>query len=115
MSHFLLLLSSWGIVADRWWFRRGDDDFFSSDLPDAQLAGTFGFVDKPLLILPAGEDELVPGTVDRERLMGRWVKACREGVVSELSGFIPGAGHEVEDGRAREWLVERVVGFLGGL
>lgn len=47
--------------------------------------------------------------------MGRWVKACREGVVSELSGFIPGAGHEVEDGRAREWLVERVVGFLGGL
>lgn len=70
---------------------------------------------KPLLILPAGEDELVPATVDRVALMGRWVKACREGMVSELSGFIPGAGHEVENEEARAWLVERVVKFLGGL
>jgi hypothetical protein len=93
----------------------GDDDFFSSDLSDAQLATTFGRVEKPLLILPAGEDELVPPTVDREELMGRWVAACQEGVVSELSAFIPGAGHEVVDGKAREWLVERVVKFLGGL
>ncbi|KAK0746483.1 hypothetical protein B0T18DRAFT_153136 [Schizothecium vesticola] len=106
------------VSAYRWWSladEGGDDDFFSSDLPDAHLATTFGRVDTPLLILPAGEDELVPATVDREELMGRWVAACREGVVSELSGFIPGAGHEVVDGKAREWLVERVMRFLKGL
>ncbi|KAK1834242.1 DUF1749-domain-containing protein [Podospora conica] len=91
----------------------GDDDFFSSDLSDAQLATTFGQVDKPLLILAAGEDEMVPPTVDRQALMRRWIAACRPGVCSRLSGFIPGAGHEVEDIHARQWLAARVALFLG--
>ncbi|OBW68532.1 MAG: Uncharacterized protein AUREO_013830 [Aureobasidium pullulans] len=37
----------------------GEDDYFSSDLPDSRLQSTFGKVDKPLLILYGEEDEWV--------------------------------------------------------
>ncbi|KAK3299911.1 uncharacterized protein B0H64DRAFT_447890 [Chaetomium fimeti] len=93
----------------------GDEDYLSSDLSDAALAATFGRVDKPMLILPAGEDEMVPPTVDRKALLGRWMAACRDGVASDLSGFIPGADHSVTGAEAQEWMAERVKAFLGRL
>ena len=76
---------------------------------------------KPVLILPLDGDKAVTPIVDRENLFRRWVAACQAGVVSELSGFIPGAGHipgggyQVWDEEAREWLVDRVVRFLKAL
>ncbi|KAK4129731.1 DUF1749-domain-containing protein [Parathielavia appendiculata] len=103
------------VTAYRWHSlsaKSGDDDYFSSDLPDSTLAAKFGRVDKPLLFLPAGDDEMVPPTVDRKALLGRWISACRPGVASELSGFIPEADHVVSRPEAQAWLAERVGGFL---
>jgi hypothetical protein len=92
----------------------GDDDFFSSDLSDEVLEGTFGKLDRPTLVLMAGEDEMVPGWVDKEKLLGRWLdKAMGKG--SKLSGISPGADHEMKRDGALEWMIARVVGFLGEL
>jgi hypothetical protein len=82
-------------------------------LSDSTLAEKFGRVDKPLLILPAGDDEMVPPKVDRKGLLGRWCAACREGVASDLSGLIPGADHAVSNPEAQKWVAERVGEFLG--
>ncbi|KAL2257465.1 hypothetical protein VTK26DRAFT_134 [Humicola hyalothermophila] len=90
----------------------GDDDFFSSDLPDSQLAATFGRVDKPMLIMPAGEDEMVPPTVDRPALLRRWTSFCKPGVANDLSGLIPGADHVVSQADAQRLVGEKVVAFL---
>ncbi|KAK4097959.1 DUF1749-domain-containing protein [Parathielavia hyrcaniae] len=104
------------VTAYRWHSlaaKGGDEDYFSSDLDDSTLAAAFGRVDKLLLILSAGDDELVPPTVDREALLGRWIAACRPGIASDLSGFIPGANHVVSKPEAQAWLAERVGEFLG--
>lgn len=90
----------------------GDDDYFSSDLPDARLAATFGRLDKPVLLMPAGEDEMVPPSVDRKALLARWMSFCRAGLASELSGLIPGADHVVSQPEAQQWVAERVGAFL---
>ncbi|KAK4161096.1 UPF0613 protein PB24D3.06c 1 [Cladorrhinum sp. PSN259] len=103
------------ISAYRWWSLAavgGDDDYFSSDLTDERIKELFGRVDKPLLILPAGEDEMVPPDVDRQSLLNRWIAGCNQGVVSEFSGFIPGSGHVVSEKPAMEWVAERVRKFL---
>lgn len=97
----------------------GPDDLFSSDLGDARLARSFGKAGAtgvPLCILYGGADEHVPGFVDREKLVGRWVKAVREGGgrVDEGSGVLEGVGHTMaEGGEGREEFLRRVVGFLG--
>jgi hypothetical protein len=71
-------------------------------------------VDKPVLILPAGEDEMVPPTVDRPALLERWAAACN-GAASGLSGFVPGADHVVSGAEAQAWVAGRVEEFLGTL
>lgn len=93
----------------------GDDDFFASDAGDGELAKAFGGVDAPMLVLVAGEDEMVPEGVDKEALLGRWVGAVKDGLGSALSGVNPGADHAVSGEKARRWVCERVVGVLGGL
>ena len=93
----------------------GDDDYFSSDVPDERVSEIFGRVDKPIMILPGGEDEMVPPFVDREALLQRWISGCRPGIASELSGFIPGADHVLSQKDAQEWVAGRVKVFLGGL
>lgn len=93
----------------------GDDDYFSSDLSDSALAASFGRVDKPLLILSGAEDEMVPPTVDKEALLGRWTSFCKAGIASELSGLVPGADHSVTKPEARGVVAEKVVAFLGSL
>lgn len=93
---------------------RGDEDYFSSDLFDSEVAAAFGGVDKPVLILPADEDEMVPPTVDRKALLERWAAACN-GKASDLSGFVPGADHVVSGAEAQAWVAERVEAFLGKL
>ncbi|KAL2166144.1 hypothetical protein VTG60DRAFT_3260 [Thermothelomyces hinnuleus] len=103
------------VTAYRWHSlaaKGGDDDYFSSDLPDTALSAAFGRVDKPLLILPAGEDEMVPPFVDREALLRRWAAACREGVASDLSGLIPNSDHGVSSVQEQNWVSERVGQFL---
>jgi hypothetical protein len=58
---------------------------------------------------------MVPSTVDRQALLDRWMAACKDGVASDLSGFIPGADHSVTGVEAQEWVAERVRAFLGRL
>jgi hypothetical protein len=93
----------------------GDDDFFSSDLDDDKITKTFGKVDKPVLIMPSGIDEMVPPHVDKEVLLKRWVDAVPDGIVSELSGVNPGADHELSGDEMQKWFVERVARFLESL
>jgi hypothetical protein len=90
----------------------GDDDLFSSDIDDGKLVDIFSGLTKPALILMSGKDEMVPQTVDKVELLGRWIEAAPAGVVSELSGVNPGADHELSGEGAREWFVERVLGLL---
>ena len=96
-------------------FDSGDDDYFSSDLDDATLAQTFGRIDKPTLILPSGEDESVPLTVDKAALLARWVQACPEGVASSESAINPGADHTLSEEGMREWTADKVILFLQAL
>ncbi|KAK4184991.1 hypothetical protein QBC35DRAFT_415859 [Podospora australis] len=107
------------ITAYRWYSLAavgGDDDFFSSDLPGLHLQKIFGSVNKPILILPAGEDEMVPPTVDRDALLKRWIAACLPGIVREdLSGFVPGADHVISSDDAQRFVAARVGEFLRDL
>jgi hypothetical protein len=95
--------------------KRGDDDCFSSDLGDERLRGIWGNVQSPVLIVPSGADESVPAEVDVPGMVERWKGFCRPGIVSGLSGLIPGANHRVDDATAKEWLADRVGRFVGEL
>ncbi|KAI9792804.1 MAG: hypothetical protein M1816_001536 [Peltula sp. TS41687] len=97
----------------------GEDDRFSSDLRDEQLAETFGRVPgaTPLCVLLSGEDEYTPRFVDKGAVLDRWIGLVKRGggsVDEELSGVIPGATHSlIEDpDEVREDLVRRVVSFV---
>ncbi|KAK4237132.1 hypothetical protein C8A03DRAFT_16300 [Achaetomium macrosporum] len=114
-KEFLPLIFGAPVTAYRWHSlasKGGDDDYFSSDLPDSTLTALFGRIDKPVLFLPAGEDEMVPPTVDRQGLLRRWMLFCKDGVASDLSGFVPGADHVVSKPEAQRWVAERVREFL---
>ncbi|KAK3375049.1 hypothetical protein B0H63DRAFT_264899 [Podospora didyma] len=109
------------VTAYRWWSLAGvggDDDFFSSDLPEEKLTEIWSSQRQPILILPSGEDEYTPkhliggGMVN---VVERWRSFCPPGIGSGLSGLIPGATHRVDDRNAQDWLAARVVGFLQGL
>ncbi|CAN9279511.1 hypothetical protein AA0117_g12320 [Alternaria alternata] len=103
------------VTAYRWYSLAsvgGDDDFFSSDLPTSALQFTFGRLDKPMLILMSEKDEMVPLTVDKELLLGRWVKAIPEGLASEQSQIITTADHELSEKRVARYFVGLVVEFL---
>ena len=94
---------------------RGDDDFFSTDLPDVELASFWGKFRSPVLILPSGDDEHVPKTTDVASNVERWKSFCAPGIASALSGPIPGANHGVTHPEAQLWMADRVVGFLRAL
>lgn len=95
------------------WHARGDDDYFSSDLDDAQVAANWGQFGSPVLVLHSGEDEFVPKTLDVAALVKRWSGYFRApGAISGLSATIPGASHNVRQPQAREWVADRVSRFL---
>ncbi|ERS99090.1 uncharacterized protein SPSK_04438 [Sporothrix schenckii 1099-18] len=93
----------------------GDDDFFSSDLPDERLADAWSQFTKPVLVLPSEKDECVPKTIDVPKNVARWKSFCPPGVFSEFSGSIPGASHAVEQPDAQLWVADRVTKFLKSL
>jgi hypothetical protein len=92
--------------------RSGDDDYFSSDLPDEKLVEFWGNFWVPVLILPSENDEHVPEGIDFKKLMARWMSVCKPGVASDLSALIPKANHCVDGDEAQAWLSERVIAFL---
>ncbi|KAI9771674.1 MAG: hypothetical protein M1840_001890 [Geoglossum simile] len=96
------------------------EDFFSSDLSTSRLQQTFGRIppNTPLCILYSGFDEFVPGYVDKEALVRKWIEAVKEGggVVDErCSGVVEGATHSLTGEEVVGDFVGRVVGFLRGL
>lgn len=97
----------------------GDDDYFSSDLSDAQLAKSFGSLPKgsPICVLMSGSDEYVPPTIEKKVLFERWIEAAKKGegkVVEEFSGIVEGASHNLSGNEEKVVgdLVKRVIGFL---
>ncbi|SPQ22512.1 80a9b6ba-82a8-4414-ab4e-adc9996cb143 [Thermothielavioides terrestris] len=93
----------------------GDDDYFSSDLPDEKLESVWGRLEQPVLILPSEKDEWVPADTDVMGLVNRWKSFCKPGIASDLSGLIPGANHRVDNPAGQEWLADRVARFLAEL
>ena len=94
---------------------RGDDDYFSDDLDDARLAVTFGRINRPTLIMPSEDDEMMPPAFPKSALLRRWFRASPAGLVSELSGVVPGADHALSAVDSQRWFAERVVLFLRSL
>jgi len=93
----------------------GDDDYFSDDLDDSQLASTFGKINRPTLILPSENDEMMPSTFPKKTLLSRWLDASPGGLVSQLSDVLLEADHTLSALEARERFAERVVRFLSSL
>ncbi|PLB35823.1 putative siderophore biosynthesis lipase/esterase [Aspergillus candidus] len=117
---FLSLVSPESPAAPR------EDDMFSSDIGDAVLKGTFGMVrergllEGGLMVLMSGADQSVPEWVDKEALLARWRRATDgDGPPiwdHEHSGLIPNASHALsndDQAKPRQFLVEKVLGFLG--
>ncbi|KAK4106459.1 DUF1749-domain-containing protein, partial [Parathielavia hyrcaniae] len=103
------------VTADRWLSLAsvgGDDDYFSSDLPDNKLVDIWARLEQPVLILPSEKDEWVPSGVDVMRLVNKWKGFCKPGIASDLSGLIPGANHRVDNELGQRWLADRVAQFL---
>jgi pimeloyl-ACP methyl ester carboxylesterase len=92
---------------------RGDDDYFSSDLDPEFVAKVWGRFKKPALVLPSGEDEFVPASIDVVALLESWKKVGPQ--IHRLSGLIPGASHNVAQPDAQNWLSDTVARFLGDI
>lgn len=121
--------------AERWISlaeKGGGDDFFSSDLGDEVFEKTFGRVGRmgvKVCVLFSGEDQHVPGWVDKEALVGRWERAVRDGweeigggrgedgkgAWDEASGVVKGARHDPSGcgGEVLQDVFGRVRAFLG--
>jgi len=98
----------------------GQDDYFSSDLREERLKGTFGRIGATgtaIQILYSEKDQYVPESVHKEELVERWERIIREGggIVDEDSGIIKGTNHAGEGGEDQVVgdLVSRVIRFLG--
>ena len=100
----------------------GDEDFFSSDIPERYIYdNTFGKLppnSTKVLVLFSEEDVWVPADIDKEELVDKWVKIMKERgirVDGERSGVIEECTHDlvnVEDSVVED-VVDRVKGFLG--
>ncbi|KAF8477509.1 hypothetical protein BDZ91DRAFT_709372 [Kalaharituber pfeilii] len=120
------------ISAQRWYsltappdnttgFPVGDEDFFSSDIPERYVYDhTFGAIPSDsvkVLVLYSEEDQWVPAEIDKEALVKRWVKVMEEKGVrvdKERSGVIEEATHDLSnvDESVLQDVVSRVKGFL---
>ncbi|KAI2637302.1 duf1749 domain-containing protein [Xylaria nigripes] len=108
-------MQSTPISAWRWYAlgaSDGEDNYFSPHLTNEIAASYWRRFDKPLLILHSGSDEYVMESVDKAGLVKSWKQLAWPGIVSELSGVIPGANHRVEDPEAEAWLCNTVIEFL---
>jgi len=97
---------------------KGDDDYFSSDLPMEKLRETFGaFKDVPLIMLFSGADEHCPKHIDKHALVNKWTKVVKEsgGIVDEqYGGVVPKAHHNYDQDPEDvvQDLCRRVSGFV---
>ncbi|KAF4551108.1 Hypothetical protein D9617_14g075640 [Elsinoe fawcettii] len=98
---------------------KGQDDYFSSDLPDERLQGSFGKIPAGthVLFLFSGSDEHVPKHIRPEEVMDRW-KSFAEGagaiVHPESTESLEGASHNLNGspGYVVDELCRRVNSFI---
>jgi pimeloyl-ACP methyl ester carboxylesterase len=88
----------------------GADDFFSSDLTDAELAERLGHLHVPTLFLFSGADEYVPPHVDAPALGRRFVDACRGKCPLPKAVVVEGANHSGKGHEAE--VVREIVAFV---
>lgn len=101
-----------------------EDDMFSSDLGEEQLAKTFGMISQQqllrqkLLVLMSGADQSVPQWVDKEKLLAKWKVATEQHgarIWDDRSGQIPGASHALsndDQAEPRRFLVSKLLAYL---
>ncbi len=102
-----------------------EDDTFSSDLEDEQLAETFGMIRAQrllryqLMVLMSGADQSVPDWVNKEQVLARWKKVTDHNgearIWDDRSGLIPGASHALsndDQAEPRAFLVKKVLSYL---
>ena len=114
-SKFSKIVAGTPISVYRWcsiMLPKGDDDYFSSDIPEDVLQQTFGKLNKPFLIAYSAEDEFVPTTVDKVALLRKWREASNPQFWSRNSGLVAGASHAVKDPEAQKNLFQMVTNFF---
>jgi hypothetical protein len=89
----------------------GADDFFSSDLSDAQLCAALGHVTVPVLLAPSGADEYVPAGVDGAALAHRMAGAMHASPRVEVC-VVDGAPHAPEEPCHVAQLLQAVLDML---
>lgn len=96
----------------------GQDDYFSSDLPDERLQttiGRLGVSGARICWLYGEHDQSVPSDIDKHALVDKWHQIARKGgaVVDEESGIVKGVSHTLRDqGPPVDELTRKISGFL---
>ena len=86
---------------------KGDDDFFSSDLSQNRLKEIWGhpaWRDVPVMVLYSGDDQYVPGFVDKPSMLQKWEWSYRSQINESLPTgilfeILSDANHEIADER----------------
>ena len=93
----------------------GDDDYFSSDIPDTPaephvhpLSKSFGALTVPALALWSENDQF-SRVVSPQDLLMRWEKAGQGRLQARI---IKGASHAVEEHQGQKQLCHEIVGWL---
>lgn len=114
-SEYSKIVFNTPITAYRWcslMVPGGDDDYFSSDLSDETLTGTFGKITKPFIVLENENDEFVPKSIDKLALIARWKSASNPKYWSKNSGVVKGASHIVPEKEGQINLFKLVTAFI---
>ncbi|EOR03513.1 hypothetical protein E3P92_03887 [Wallemia ichthyophaga] len=94
----------------------GQDDYFTSTLPDDAFERVFSRLKAPLALIFSGADQFVPASVDKEALARR-MQSCG-GEKIRVSTVVPDAKHDYQGGmdgsRPTLKLIEVVLEFLKG-
>lgn len=95
----------------------GSGDRFASYSSDEELRGVFAGMrenGKRVCVFMAGEDEVVPGAVEKEVLLARFKAAAMGAAGAPVVSVLEGSGHVVAEEAAQEQLIGELVEFLGG-
>ncbi|RUS15049.1 hypothetical protein BC937DRAFT_92965 [Endogone sp. FLAS-F59071] len=87
----------------------GDDDFFSSDLPDSTLNTFFSGISTPIAVIYSAADEYIPAWLNKNELLCRLQTACP---TITTTAIIPDADHALSSEEAQHAFIEFVNKFL---
>ncbi|KAI9321610.1 hypothetical protein BX666DRAFT_1004486 [Dichotomocladium elegans] len=87
----------------------GDDDVFSTDLPDDMIERLYKDVHRPMAWVHAKDDEHWVTTNDQMDVMKRYQKFCP---AIEMIGTVESGGHEIASEEGKHQLVDFVLEFI---